>query len=77
VRVQINGFDNTPYLLEDGQVNVLVERMPGGSETVTAPEIVSNEPMAVTDNTLLLMLDWSNPLDAYAVTLSPPNREDE
>jgi hypothetical protein len=75
VRVEINGFDNTPYLLEDGQTNVLVERLPSGSEAVAAPEIVFDELMAVEDNTLILMLDWSNPLDAYAVTLTPSVNE--
>lgn len=75
VRVQINGFDNTPYLLEDGQVNLLVERMPGGSEVVSTPEIVHNELMVVEDNTLILTLDWNNPLDAYAITLTAPADE--
>jgi hypothetical protein len=75
VRVEINGFDNTPYLLEDGQVSVLVERMPSGSEVVIAPEIISDELMAVEDNSLIVMLDWNNPLDAYAITLTMPTHE--
>jgi hypothetical protein len=70
VSVQIAGFDHTPYLLDGGQLNVLVERIPNGSRAVNTPEIVSNELMTVTDNTLALTVDWSHELDAYAITLT-------
>jgi hypothetical protein len=71
VSVDITGFDSTPYLLDDGQVNVLVERMPSGSAVVTAPEIISNERMTVTSDALNLTLNWATGFDAYAITLSP------
>lgn len=73
VTVEIDSFDSATYLLDDGQVNVLVERMPSGSESVTAPEIVSDELMTVTNNMLTFTVNWTNALDAYSITLTPSN----
>jgi hypothetical protein len=73
VVVQVQGFDAAPYLLDDGHVNVLIERIPAGQDVMTELPVDSNQVMTVTDNTLLLTWDWENPYGAYVITLTPPN----
>jgi hypothetical protein len=71
VVVEIQGFDVTNYLLNDGQVNVVIERIPAGVDVVTELEVVMNQPMAVPDDTLTITWNWDNPFGAYAITLTP------
>lgn len=71
VVVQIEGFDAAPYLLNNGQVNVLIERIPYGSDVMTEVPVDSNEIMMVTGDTLNITWDWDNPYGAYVITLTP------
>jgi hypothetical protein len=64
-------YNNIPTWLQNaGAVTVLVERIPSGSTYVPAPSVVSNNSMAVSGNSLTINLNWSNALDAYAITLT-------
>jgi hypothetical protein len=72
--LEIKGFDSIAYLLDSGQVNVLVERIPSGSEVVTPPPMVSNQVLSIIGNTLTLTVDWTNSLDAYSITLTSLQR---
>jgi hypothetical protein len=69
--VQINGFGSAGYLLNNGQVNVLVERMPSGTGVVNAPVVVSNGGRTVTNNALTVSINWTSRLDSFAITLTP------
>ena len=65
-------YQNIPSWLQNaGAVTVLVERMPSGSTYVAAPTVVSNSSMAVSGNSITVNINWSNALDAYAITLTP------
>jgi hypothetical protein len=65
-------FNNVPaYLVSNGTVNVLVERMPSTNAFVSAPAVVSSGSMAVNGTSLTISINWNNALDAYAVTLTP------
>jgi hypothetical protein len=66
--------DGVTYLLDSGQVNVLVERIPSGSEVVTTLPVVSNQVLSVIGNAFSLTVDWTNSLDAYSITLTSPQR---
>lgn len=71
VTFHIQGFDAAQYLLNDGHVNVLIERIPAGQETITELPVVLNQAMPVLDGTLSIAMDWDNPYGAYAITLTP------
>jgi hypothetical protein len=65
-------FNNVPsFLIANGSTNVLVERMPSTNAYVSAPTVVSNGPMTVSGSSLTVNINWSNALDAYAITLTP------
>ncbi len=65
-------FNNIPsWLIANGTTNVLVERMPSTNAYVSAPIVVSNSSMAVSGSSLTVNINWSNCLDAYAITLTP------
>jgi hypothetical protein len=65
-------FTNVPSsLTTSGKANVLVERMPSTDAPVAAPTVVSNTEVALSGTTLTVNIDWSDALDAYAVTLTP------
>ena len=70
VTVNLAGIPS--FLLRNNSMNVLVERMPGGSEYVPAPTLVSNQSLNVSGGSLALTLNWIDPADAYAITLTPP-----
>jgi hypothetical protein len=70
VTVNLAGIPS--FLLRNNSMNVLVERMPGGSEYVPAPALVSNQSLNVSGGSLALTLNWIDPADAYAITLTPP-----
>jgi hypothetical protein len=64
-------YTNIPsYLDGSGSVNVLVERMPSTNANVSAPTTVSNGRMTVSGNSVTITINWTNALDAYAVTLT-------
>jgi hypothetical protein len=66
-------IENSPFWLRpDGAVQVRVERMPAGNGAVMAPTDVSDEPVDATCRQLTVTIDWDNPEDAYAITLTPP-----
>jgi len=69
VTVQYNNIPS--WLTNNGSVNVLIERMPSTNAYVSAPPVVSSSSMNVSNNSLTVSINWSNALDAYAITLTP------
>lgn len=68
VNVVINDI---PSYLQNGGTTVVVERMPTGSTYVSAPTVVSNSSMTVSNNSLVVRISWNTPTDGYALTLTP------
>lgn len=65
-------FDNIPaYLIVNGTIQVLIERMPSTNAFVSAPAVVSSGSLPVSGTSLAVNINWSNALDAYAITLTP------
>jgi hypothetical protein len=65
-------FNHVPsYLQSGGKTRVKVERMPEGTGAVSAPTVVSDQAMTVSNHALTLTVNWSNARDAYAITLTP------
>jgi hypothetical protein len=65
-------YVNIPsWLVSNGATNVLVERMPKTDAYVSAPTVVSNSAITVSGNSITVTIDWTNALDAYAITLTP------
>jgi hypothetical protein len=65
-------YNNIPsWLISNGSVNVLVERMPSTNAYVSAPTTVSNGAVTVSGNSITVTINWTNALDAYALTLTP------
>jgi hypothetical protein len=59
------------YLAQDGRVHVLVEQMPETNGTpVTAPTVVSDEDITMSNNSLILTVNWNSSHDAYVITLT-------
>jgi hypothetical protein len=69
VTVQLNNIPT--YLQSSGKTHVKVERMPEGTGAVSAPTVVSDQVMTVSNNSLTLIVNWSSARDAYAITLTP------
>ncbi|HTP10450.1 MAG TPA: beta-xylosidase, partial [Anaerolineae bacterium] len=69
VTVQFNHLPS--YLQSSGKTRVKVERMPEGIGPVSAPLVVSDQTMTVSNNTLTLTVNWTHARDAYAITLTP------
>jgi len=69
VTVQFNNI--TSYLQSSTKTRVKVERMPEGTGAVSAPLVISDQTMIVSNNALTLAVNWSQARDAYAITLSP------
>jgi len=65
-------FNNVPAFLRSSAntTRVLLERMPSTNAFVSAPTQVSNSQVAVTGNSIVVSINWSNALDAYAITLT-------
>jgi len=59
------------YLLTNGSVNVLVERMPSTNAFVSAPTVVSSSRVTVSGGSIVVTINWTNFNDAYAITLTP------
>jgi hypothetical protein len=65
-------YINLPsYLVANGSVNVRLERMPSTNAFVGSPTVVSNNRVAVSGNSILVTVNWTNANDAYAITLTP------
>jgi hypothetical protein len=65
-------YTNLPaYLVTNGSLNALIERMPSTNALVSSPTVVSNSRVTVSGNAVTLTINWTNALDAYAVTLTP------
>jgi hypothetical protein len=67
--VHLNGIPS--YMLKNNSMNVLMERMPAGSRYVSAPTVVSDQDIKVSNNSLSLTMNWNSPADAYAIALIP------
>jgi hypothetical protein len=64
-------YTNIPsWLPTSGSVNVKVERLPSTNAYVSAPTVVSNSRVTVSGNAITVNLNWTNNLDAYAITLT-------
>jgi hypothetical protein len=59
------------FLIANGSVNVVVERMPSTNAFVSAPTVVSSSRVAVSGGSLVVTINWTNFNDAYAITLTP------
>jgi hypothetical protein len=65
-------YTNIPtWLVSSGKTNVQLERMPSTNAYVDAPIEVSNSAVTVSGNSITVTIDWTNALDAYAITLTP------
>jgi hypothetical protein len=68
VSVKIN---NIPADLQAaGPAQLLIENMPNGTTAVSAPIVVSNSAMTVTENSLTVPLSWTKAADGYAISLT-------
>ncbi len=63
---------NIPSLLQDGgKIRIRVERMPEGSESLEAPDVVFDQNVLVgPDYSLTLPVTWVGAFDAYTLTLT-------
>ena len=59
------------YLITNGSVNVLVERLPSTNAFVSAPTVVSTGRVTVNGGSITVTINWTNRNDAYVVTLTP------
>jgi hypothetical protein len=57
------------YLRADGAVRVEVERIPASGEEVSVPAVVSQAVAPAPSGSVVVTLNWANPLDAFAITL--------
>jgi hypothetical protein len=65
-------YTNLPsFLIANGSVRAVVERMPSTNAFVSAPTVVSNSRITVSGGSILITVNWSNANDAYAITLTP------
>lgn len=72
VRVNLNSIP--PYLIPGNTAHVKVERMPEGSEHLSAPIVVLDKAVTVSSNSLGLTVNWSGSADAYAIVLTTDGR---
>jgi hypothetical protein len=64
-------YTNIPsWLQTNSSLNVLVERMPSTNAYVSAPTTVSNARVSTSNNSVTVTINWTNRLDAYAITLT-------
>jgi len=65
-------FENLPSFLQDnGKIRISVERIPEGSGSLEAPDIVFDQNVSVGSlQSLTLPLAWLGAFDAYILTLS-------
>jgi len=68
--VIIKAFDADPFLCDNGQINVKVERIPfNEGNPVAIPVIIKDENVDVKNGEIMLEIEWDDVTDAYAVTL--------
>jgi hypothetical protein len=69
VTLKIKGFNAAPFLVKDGKVRAIIEKIPyHGGTLVAAPESTENEQPLSTDGEIVLEIKWERDC-AYAVTL--------
>jgi hypothetical protein len=65
-------YTNIPsWLQTNSSLHVVVERMPSTNAFVSAPTTVSSTRVSTSNNSVTVTLNWTNALDAYAITLTP------
>ena len=69
--IDVRYNDIPSWLTSGGSVNVRVERIPSTNAYVSAPTVVSSSRVAVSNNSILTTINWTNANDAYAITLTP------
>lgn len=73
VTVNLTGLSATPYLVQNGQIRITLQRVPfNNGGTVTAPTTVFDQNLPVSNNAASFQQPWGNAADAYVVTLRPP-----
>lgn len=68
--IVVNLQNIPPELQQDGKINIRIERIPEGSAPLDEPELVFDQQMAVSENSLSLPLLWKNSFDAYVILIS-------
>ncbi len=72
--VTVNVTNIPAYLISNGQIRVLVERMPEtNGKPVITPTLVQEQDLVVSNNQVNVPIAWSNSADAYVLTLTPSN----
>jgi hypothetical protein len=59
-----------PEIRRDGKINIRIERIPEGSGPMYEPELVLDQQIAVSGNTLSLPFLWNGLSDAYVILIS-------
>jgi hypothetical protein len=73
VTVNLTGLGATPFLVQDGQVRVTLQRVPfNNGGTVTDPTTVFDQNLPVSNNAASFQQAWGSASDAYVVLLRPP-----
>ena len=68
----VNIRNMASYLIQTGQVRVVVEEMPQtDGAPVMAPTVIQDQMYTLSSNQINITLPWSNADDAYAITLTP------
>jgi len=74
--VVITGFKETPYLLQQGTVRVIAERIPNsGWQELRSPETIMDATRLVNEDKLSLEFPEQAAHDALVITLVHPNRK--
>ncbi|HJP80473.1 MAG TPA: beta-xylosidase [Pseudonocardiaceae bacterium] len=70
--VDINRLDTVSGLIKNGQVEVLLQRVPDGNGgAVGGPVTVSDKVVNVSGNTVTVSVPWTNANDGYTITVRP------
>jgi hypothetical protein len=69
VMVQLHHLPS--YLQSGGKIRLKVEQMPDSTGYVSAPAVISEQDLIVSNNALTFTINWSSAFDAYAITLTP------
>jgi hypothetical protein len=68
--VRYDGLSATPWLINNGNVHVKVERIPEQAP-LTAPQVVFEQNMSASSGSITVPLNFQSANDAYTVTLTP------
>jgi hypothetical protein len=75
--VNLTGLSATPYLVQNGQIRVTLQRVPfNNGGTVTNPTTVFDQNLPVSNNTASFQQVWGSASDAYVAILRPPGTGD-